>query len=60
MAVEQRAGGEMEFLGLGGYEVLVLLGTAIGVIAVITAGVALVKIAFWGPAAPRERTKHRR
>ncbi|MGP5920756.1 hypothetical protein [Brachybacterium alimentarium] len=50
----------MEFLGLGGYEVLVLLGTAIGVIAVITAGVALVKIAFWGPAAPRERTKHRR
>ncbi|GAA1304396.1 hypothetical protein [Brachybacterium tyrofermentans] len=40
-------------LGLGFIEALLLAGMGIGVVALATVGAALVKLAFWGPAARR-------
>lgn len=47
-----------DFLGLSGYELIVLLGMAVGVLALLAIGAALVKLAFWGPAERHENTAH--
>ena len=45
----------MGFLGLGAFEALMMAGMGIGAVALVAVGAAVVKLAVWGPAAPRRR-----
>lgn len=47
-----------DLLGLSGYELIMLVGMAVGVLALLAIGAALVKLAFWGPAERHENTAH--
>lgn len=54
MDARKEAGNDMQFMGLGVFEALLLAGMGIGAIALAAVGAALVKLAFWGPARRRD------